>query len=66
MTFLGVVAVTPPEKRIASENDHLLLLALILALLVALFQTKKFSELQCPHDIGEVYDIAYTLTDLEK
>ena len=41
LTSLGIVAVTPSEKRIASKNDGLLLLALILALLVALFKIKK-------------------------
>ena len=35
LTSLGIVAVTPPEKRTAST------LALILAVLVALFQMKK-------------------------
>ena len=39
-------------------------LALTLALLVTLFLS--FSELCCPYDIGQVYDIAHTLTDLEK
>ena len=42
-----------------------LLLALILALLVTLFITDSFSNLCCPCDIS-VYDIAHTLTELEK
>ena len=44
-----------------------LLLALTPALLVTLFLTERFFfELSCHYDIGKVYDISYTLTNLEK
>ena len=73
MISLGLVDVTPPEKRMAPENSSsvtvvvALLLALTPALLVTLFLTEKsFSELCCPYDIGEVNHIAHSLTDLEK
>ena len=56
LTSLGIVAVTPPEKKITFENDSLLLLALILALLVAPFRTNKFFWVTN----GEVFDIAHS------
>ena len=41
LTSLGINVVTPLENSIASENDNLLILALILGLLVTPFWTKK-------------------------
>ena len=68
LTSLGLVTVTLPEKRMASKKMVTVVVALPLALTLALLVTLflSFSELCCPYDIGQVYDIAHTLTDLEK
>ena len=66
MASLGLVTVTPYEKRMASENDSDSSSSLNSSYSInSVSNRKSFSELPCPYDIG-VYDLAHYLTDLEK
>ena len=71
LTSLGLVAVTRPEKRIASQNDGHSSSSSSTSLNSSsssnsVSNRKSISELSCPYDIGKVYDISHFLTDLEK
>ena len=64
LTSLGLVAVTPPEKRMASENDsHRNSSSTSLnssSSSNSISNRKSFSKLRCPYDFSEVYDIAHS------
>ena len=65
MTSLGLVAVTPPEKRMTSENDGHSSSNSSTSLKSSsssnsVSNRKSFSELCHPYDIGKVYDIAHS------
>ena len=60
----GLVAVNPPEKRMASENDsHRNNFSTSLNSSSSnntISNRKSFSKLHCPYDFSEVYDIAHS------
>ena len=71
MTSLGLVGVTPPDKKITFKNDGHSSSSSSTSLNSSsssnsVSNRKIFFELSCHYDIGKVYDISYTLTNLEK
>ena len=72
MNSLGLVAITPPDKTITSENgghnSSNFSASVTLAFLVTLFLIDKVfrSYIVLMIIIGEVYDISHSLTNLEK
>ena len=71
MNSLGLVAITPPDKTITSENggyNSSNFSASVSTSSSSNFVSNRqsFSKLCCPYDIGEVYDISHSLTNLEK
>ena len=69
VTLTLTFAVTPPEKRMASENDSYRSSSSSFTSLNSRSSSNSvynFSNSLCPQDIDEVYDTAHSLIDLEK
>ena len=71
MNSLGLVAITPPDKTMTSENGGHNSSNFSLSVNTSFSSNfvsnrQSFSNLYCPYHIGEVYDISHSLTNLEK